>query len=221
MSNERAKNILNEFFQLQDGDSAQYPVYVTERWGADHAPLFEATVTHAKFDGRCYASEGRFTRAKDAELSAAAAAWRNDPVFESSRDPPSVPHANPPPAAAQRALLIDLENQQGALRFAPRADDLVIGFVHRGGAVDISRAAFPIQVVEAAGKDAADVALLWTLAELVLGASPLRAGASIFVVSLDHIFPTAAAVLAEGARSHGHAVEVARWDEATQAIVAR
>lgn len=222
MSNERAKDILSEFFRLHDGDSAEYPVYITERvCGASHAPLFSSTVTHVKWDSRLYSSEGRFTLAKDAELSAAAAAWRNEPLFASARGPLPAPHANPPPAAAQRALLIDLENQHGALSFAPRADDLVIGFMHRGGSVDVSRAAFPVQIVEAANKDAADVALLWKLAELVLGASPLRAGAPIFIVSLDHIFPTAAAVLAEGARSNGHAVEVAKWDVATRAVVER
>ena len=91
--------------------------------------------------------------------------------------------------------------------------------MHGGGghAVQAGNAVFPVEVVAAVGDDAADVALIWRIAELVIGANPpLRAGAPVFVVSGDHIFVTAAAVLGEplpggGFRGRGHAIEVHTW----------
>ena len=210
-----AKSAINEFFWRKNGSDAEFPHYQLKRvGGSDHAPLFTATVTHPSWAGRAYVSEHPFARARDAELSAATVALRDEPTFAAPASSPAR-HRNPRPAEARRAVLIDLENQQGALAFEPHVDDWVMGFLHRGGAHAVNAAAcrFPVEIVEAvgAGADAADVALLWRLAALVVGESPLSERAPIFVVSADHLFTTAAVVLAEGGRARGHAVEACSW----------
>jgi hypothetical protein len=60
--------------------------------------------------------------------------------------------------------------------------------------------------------------VLWRLATLVLGdarrgAAPLREGAPIFLVSADHLFATAARVLAEANRAATHHVTALSWDD--------
>jgi len=112
-------------------------------------------------------------------------------------------------------VLIDLENQHAALAFVPRPRDYVLGFVHEGGAhaVDVAAAVFDVQRIPVDRADAADVAAIWHLATLMLAGAPdrLRDGAPVFFVSNDHLFGTAARVLALDPRFHAHVVEAVPW----------
>ena len=82
--------------------------------------------------------------------------------------------------------------------FQPHEGDYVVGFVHAGGApaVRIADARFPraVEVVPVDAADAADVALIWHLAELVL-VRGLPHAVPVVIVSTDHVFVTLAAWL--------------------------
>ena len=191
MSHINAKNELNEFYQARH--VAEMPAYASAReGGADHVPRFRAAVSHSLWEGRSYGGYG--STKKEAELAAARAAVAGEASVRPP--PPRDGWVNPDPGRASRVVLVDLENQHGALGYEPRDREYIVGFIHEGGAAAVrtGTARFPIERVAVDAPDAADAGLIWHLAELVL-ARGLPRSAPVLIVSTDHIFATLASVL--------------------------
>lgn len=127
--------------------------------------------------------------------------------------PARAPHINPAVPAATRVVLIDLENQHQALSWIPRPNDYVCGFVTTGGlhAVRVDAARYHVDVLVSNNvPDAADLRMVWYLAELALGKGLAR-NTPVVIVSRDKIFASLAAVI-----RHMVQVTVRTWPEFSQ-----
>ena len=105
-------------------------------------------------------------------------------------------HINPPIGSAERVILIDLENQAGALTFVPNATDFVEGFL-AGNSPLIQRAAaarYRIHIEAGYGPDFADISIVWRLSQLVYEEHMPRL-THVVVISADNIFQTLSAVV--------------------------
>jgi len=111
--------------------------------------------------------------------------------------PARAAHVNPPASQAARILLVDLENQHGALTMIPRPDDYAVGFVSTGGlsAVRVEAARFRVIVQVAKGvPDACDLALIWHLAQLRF-AEGLKHTTPVTIISADRLFHSFSSVV--------------------------
>ena len=208
-----AKNDLQEFFQRSG--ILELPQYCTQMYGPAHAASFVSTVSHSSWTAPFIGAACR--TARDAEKDAAACALRALPP----PPPPPSRWLNPEPSCALRAILIDMENQSAAARFLPQHGDYVVGFAHNKGmlAARAAEALFDVSVLPLEDcPDAADVAMVWHLASLVLRRG-LPARTPVLLVSNDHIFETLSRVLAV-IEPDLH-VQLCYWEPLRGEIVAR
>lgn len=134
---------------------------------------------------------------------------------ENDGDDTHAERVNPDPAAAARVILVDLENQHGALAYQPQAGDYALGFVHRAGAaaVNVGAASYAVMSVDVDAPDAADAAIMWHVAQLVLSRG-LPARTDVYIISADQLFLTLARVIArQGVRLHVMTYDVFALEE--------